>query len=652
MKTKLMFILLVALSFLQFASAQKSFYYNGESKVPVETLQDKFVVITFDDKQDDLLKTGLLPSFKLESVKGVRYRISLFGSINSEDRVKLLPLLDRLKEKGLIVLPCYKDASGLELSSTIDINVKIKKAEDKAILEDYARKNNLEIVKQNGFMPLWYILSIKSIKNGNVLEQANKIKETALFASAFPVFTANVKKEEASISLLFDPSYAIKGDYKLRPQLHFSLKADGDVRIESQGLLQLDKEDNGKMTTYKLIYNEETIQKAFDVKIYAKVKEFVIFDEVLVGLTLANCPDLERLDISSLPLSSLDCSANRKLKALVCRKLPLVELKLPKSSSLNYLECRDCSLKELPLEDFKNLKILKCSMNKLSALNLANNKNLEVLELNSNEFSSIDLSPIKNLKLLNLSNNPISNFDFSGLKSLESLFCSGTLMERMDISPLSKLERVVAEHNKFLKRIVFSQDGKKTENLQRARLSDNALEELDLSELDKLYAINCEQNQLKKGACRRLVESLQNHTYPSPVINSKIRIIDTKSSKEGNLCYEDDVIIAQKKGWECYDYNGGVKETKFRGLVRTALDETFMKNKLNALVSPNPVSDRIVIEGALPNSRVILINLNGEMVFEGYCSEKGDLYFSTQMYGNGLYLLKIGRQVHKILIQK
>ncbi len=653
MKNKLIYTLLLALSFLQFALAQKSYYYNRASKVPVETLQDKFVVITFDDKQDDLLKLGLLPSFRLEEVKGTRYHIALFGSSNAEGRAKLLPLLDGLKEKGLFVLPCYKDASGLELSSTIDINVKIKQAEDKAILEDYVRKNNLELVKQNRFMPLWYIVSIKSLKNGNTLEQANKMQETGLFASAYPVFTGNVQKEKASIILRFNPSYAINGAYKLRPQISFSIKAEGDVRIESQGLAQIDKEVDGKMMNYKLTYYERFKKESFDVKLYAnKVQEFAISDEVLDGLTLSNCTDLEKLNLNHLPLSSLDCSTNRSLKVLVCRKLPLVELKLPKSSSLNYLECRDCSLRGLSLDDCKNLKILKCSMNKLSTLSLANNKALEVLDVNSNHLSNIDLSPIKNLKSLDLSNNPISNFDFSGLNSLQTLDCSGTLMEYMDISLLSKLERLVAEHNKSLKTIVFSKDGHKTESLKRARLSDNALEELDCSELDNLYAINCERNQLKNGACRRLVESLQNHTYPSPIINSKIRIIDTRFSKEGNLCYEDDVIIAQKKGWECYDYNGGGKETKFRGLARTVLDEGLMRRKLNVLVSPNPVSDRIGIEGSLPNAKVILTKLNGEKVFEGHCSKDGDLSFSVQIYANGFYLLKIGRQVTKIVIKK
>ncbi len=205
MKTKLILTFIIICSFLQLASAQQTFYYSGGSKVTLHLLEDMFSVTTFDNKQLKALEVGILPSLKLKELNKVSYRVSVFKSNNSKERKALLKELNALKEKGLIVQPCYKDKSGLELISGINLNVKLKQTQDLAVLKDYASKHNMLIAKQYEAMPLWYMLSIQSIKNGNVVEQANKMYETGLFASASPDFFFEAKEsisalEEADLS--------------------------------------------------------------------------------------------------------------------------------------------------------------------------------------------------------------------------------------------------------------------------------------------------------------------------------------------------------------------------------------------------------------------------------------------------------------------
>ncbi len=253
MKNKLILALLLAFALLQVASAQKTFYYSEKSKVPIETLQDKYAVITLNDKQYTSLEVGILPSLKIKEIKRSRYRVSLFGSNNSADRTKLIEVLNKLRQKGIMVQPCYKNKEDLELISTIDINVKLKKAQDISVLEEYAKKNGLEVIEQNPSMPLWYLISVTSSKNGNVLEQANKMYETNLFASVAPDFSFDAREkplllrtlEETKLLLYPNPATDFVKLEGLEAKVEVLLFSTTGVcvlraRADDQGLLSLD----------------------------------------------------------------------------------------------------------------------------------------------------------------------------------------------------------------------------------------------------------------------------------------------------------------------------------------------------------------------------------------------------------------------------
>lgn len=108
---------------------------------------------------------------------------------HSDSQVSLLKSLQsKFSQPGVLVMPCYKDTSGLELLSTTDINVKLKKALDISSLKRCAQEHALEIVQQDPFMPLWYVVAITPASGGNVLEVANRMYETGLFASVAPDF--------------------------------------------------------------------------------------------------------------------------------------------------------------------------------------------------------------------------------------------------------------------------------------------------------------------------------------------------------------------------------------------------------------------------------------------------------------------------------
>lgn len=80
----------------------------------------------------------------------------------------------------------YKTQDNREAGLSHLFYVKLKASNDVSTLEALAKENNVEIVGNNAFMPLWYTLSCKKQSKGNALKMANKFYESGLFEAAEP----------------------------------------------------------------------------------------------------------------------------------------------------------------------------------------------------------------------------------------------------------------------------------------------------------------------------------------------------------------------------------------------------------------------------------------------------------------------------------
>lgn len=187
---------------------QDLFYYHGNKKVPLDLVADKATVIT--PKGAILPQTSPLLVSLLKGVERLRYNLFVYQSeaSQSDSRVSLLKSLQsKFSQPRVLVMPCYRNTSGLELLSTTDINVKLKKASDISSLKRYAQEHALEIVEQDPFMPLWYVVAITPASGGNVLEVANRMYETGLFASVAPDFTFDA--QECTYDELFTDQWGL-----------------------------------------------------------------------------------------------------------------------------------------------------------------------------------------------------------------------------------------------------------------------------------------------------------------------------------------------------------------------------------------------------------------------------------------------------------
>lgn len=84
------------------------------------------------------------------------------------------------------VSPYFKSQNSKKIGLTNFFYVKLKTTADVTLLEQYAKQTQCIIVKQDDFMPLWYVLSCTKSSDKNAMEMANQFLESGLFQFAEP----------------------------------------------------------------------------------------------------------------------------------------------------------------------------------------------------------------------------------------------------------------------------------------------------------------------------------------------------------------------------------------------------------------------------------------------------------------------------------
>ncbi|MCD8179385.1 MAG: S8 family serine peptidase [Tannerellaceae bacterium] len=101
---------------------------------------------------------------------------------NYKSIVEQLKRVDEIQN----VSPYFTGKNGEKIGLTNFFYVKLKTEKDYPLLEEYSQKHQSVIVKQNEFMPLWYILSTTKQSVKNSMELANQFYESGQFENAEP----------------------------------------------------------------------------------------------------------------------------------------------------------------------------------------------------------------------------------------------------------------------------------------------------------------------------------------------------------------------------------------------------------------------------------------------------------------------------------
>ena len=239
MKKKHLLMLLLFISCAIHAMAQTDYYYYYKgNKFPLILNENKVVVS--------------IPKEYEETIERIRANVQVLKTIGDDyfdcivimrsDFEKLTSMDSWAEDSKYVLLDsCYFTENYFEGYATPYMTVKIKKEQDIDILTSYSERYRLRIVKQDSFMPLWYILSITLETGKTALEIANMLWESGDFASSEPDIAFDSSDPILSLSVNIDGL-----NYYLDPKSNVAIIIEGN---NVSGELDIPSE---------VSYNEET----------------------------------------------------------------------------------------------------------------------------------------------------------------------------------------------------------------------------------------------------------------------------------------------------------------------------------------------------------------------------------------------------------
>ncbi|GHT24573.1 hypothetical protein FACS189430_09700 [Bacteroidia bacterium] len=179
---KLLVILLglISLNIISKSQTPYYYYYNGNKQYLVLDTKHAFISVK---EAKTLIKvdrfkvksTGLKPyNVKSKSQSSDRFWTELeFEENLSEEQYQTALSSIKRSYRDVIVSPYFKIKENDKIGLSNFFYVKLKSLADTTVLIRMANKTQTIILKQDSFMPLWYVLSTTNQSEVNAMEMAN-----------------------------------------------------------------------------------------------------------------------------------------------------------------------------------------------------------------------------------------------------------------------------------------------------------------------------------------------------------------------------------------------------------------------------------------------------------------------------------------------
>lgn len=419
-------------------------------------------------------------------------------------------------------------------------------------------------------------------------------------------------------------SIVLKSEGKALARIVLSIRAEGEVSIQGANSVKVDEQ--GRYVCVLPDSDDPEITLTISA---SRILGLTLDQIVATSLDLRKAPSLTHLDcgrygggIQGLDLSSLD-----NLVYLNCAGQEIALLDLEKNKKLETLLCSRNKLSQLDVQLLKQLKELDCSQNQLTELDLTNLDKLESVNAARNKIRSPKLGGLPHLKTLSLAENPLEKVLKIDLPEL--------LWLKVSRCGLEKLELVNAP------------------NLEALECSENKLSSLNLANADtKIQALDCFLNNIDGTEMGKLIASLPNWNDPKNPGNGKCYAMsygfspDEPDENEKNFAYEDDIKMALDKQWAFIAKTKDGKEFKYAGRPRS----TQQIANSEIVISPNPATDFVSIQGVSPNTEVRILDLSGKLLIESLARSEGVLNLDVRAIPEGNYLIVINGSSQKLAI--
>ena len=418
-------------------------------------------------------------------------------------------------------------------------------------------------------------------------------------------------------------SIVLKSEGKALAEIVLSIRAEGEVSI--QGVNSVKVDERGRYVCVLPDSDDPEITLTISA---SRIFELTLDQIAATSLDLRKAPSLTHLDcgqygggIQGLDLSSLD-----NLVYLNCAGQEIALLDLEKNEKLETLLCSRNKLSQLDVQLLKQLKELDCSQNQLTELNLSNLDKLESVNATGNKIRSPKLEGLPHLKTLSLAENPLEKVLKIDLPELLWLKVSRCGLEKLELNAPS---------------------------LEGLECSENKLSSLDLANANtKIQVLECFLNNIDGTEMGKLIASLPNWNDPKNPGNGKCYAMsygfspDEPDENEKNFAYEDDVKIAWDKQWTFMAKSKDGKEVKYAGRPRS----TQQIANSEIVISPNPATDFVSIQGVSPNTEVRILDLSGKLLIESLARSEEVLNLDVRAIPEGNYLVVINGSSQKLAI--
>lgn len=418
-------------------------------------------------------------------------------------------------------------------------------------------------------------------------------------------------------------SIILKSEGKALDEIVLSIRAEGEVSIQGANSVKVDEQ--GRYVCV-LPYSDDP-EGTLTISA-PRILGLTLDQIVATSLDLRHASSLTHLDCGSNggSIRGLDLSSLENLVYLNCSKQEIALLDLEKNEKLETLLCSENKLSELDVQHLKQLKRLECSKNLLTKLDLRNLKNMEFVKAECNKISSLKIDGLINLKECYMRDNPLGGtlkINFQKLSTLDVSFCG---LESLALVSAPKLQVLLC--------------------------ADNKLSSLSFANTPDIVSIDCYHNKINGEEMRKMIEELPNYSSPTNSGNGKCYAVscgvsvDDPDEMEGNFAYENDIREALSKQWIFYAKTKDGKEVQYAGRPLSAQQVA----NTEIVISPNPATDFVFIQGVSPNTEVRILDLSGKLLIESLCRSDGILNLDVRTIPEGNYLIVINGSSQKLAI--
>ena len=458
----------------------------------------------------------------------------------------------------------------------------------------------------------------------------------------------------------------------------------------------------GYITYFDCSKNQLT---ALDVSQNTALTSLCCSNNQLKALDVSQNTALTYLYCDENQLTALEVSQNTALTTLFCYNNQLTALDVSQNTALTELSCDENQLKALDVSKNTALEKLWCYNNQLPALDLSQNSALEYLDCSNNQLTALNVSQ----------NTALTNLDCSGnqIKGEEMTRLVNSLPDHTGkvAGEFVVIQEPAPEGNRCLKKHVAIAKGKNwdvkkynTDDAQFVAYEGEepipyavTLTKVGEGTLDATGATDLKA--VMEGTELTIVATPADGYELTALTANGADILDTKKftvtaattvkatfaktyavtlTKEGEgtiTATGADDLKAVPEGTELtieatpadgYELkaltaNGtdilATKKVVVKGA--TEVKATFTKKTAADVVEssavrlyPNPAGTYVNVKAAKADALVRLYNANGTLLYEARTDANGTLQIDLSAYAEGTYLLRVGSDAQRLLIQR